>query len=403
MQSSYLKKKKLPDTPGVYFFKLGKEILYIGKATSLSDRVKSYFAKDLIVTRGPLVVDMVFRADKIDFIKTNSVLEALILENNLIKKHLPHYNTKEKDDRSYNYVIVTKEKYPRVLVVRGKEIKAGLPYLIRSQFGPYPNATQLREAMTLIRKVFPFRDRCELDQAKPCFNYQIGLCPGTCFNLISPKEYRKIIKHIELFLSSKTSRLIKKLEKEMKTYAKAKDFELAKNVRDTIFALQHIRDVSLIKENLTPTLSLEKERGQKEFRIEAYDAAHLAGSNNVGVMVVMENGELKKEDYRRFKIRNTVGNDLGALRWLVERRLKHTEWPLPDLIVVDGNLNQLNVVKGLTNIPVVAVTKDDRHKAKALVGPEDFVKKYQKEILAINSEAHRFAIAFHRQRRSAII
>ena len=135
----------------MYFFKLGKEILYIGKATSLSDRVKSYFAKDLIVTRGPLVVDMVFRADKIDFIKTNSVLEALILENNLIKKHLPHYNTKEKDDRSYNYVIVTKEKYPRVLVVRGKEIKAGLPYLIRSQFGPYPNATQLREAMTLIR------------------------------------------------------------------------------------------------------------------------------------------------------------------------------------------------------------------------------------------------------------
>jgi excinuclease UvrABC nuclease subunit len=418
MNSQDIRKYRLPDAPGVYFFKLGKEILYIGKATSLRDRVKSYFAKDLIATRGPLIVDMVFQADKIDFIQTNSVLEALILENNLIKKHLPHYNTKEKDDRSYNYVVITKEEYPRVLIVRGKELKAGVPYKIRSQFGPYPNATQLREAMNLIRKIFPFRDRCEPNQQKPCFNYQIGLCPGICFNLISPKDYKKIIKNIELFLSSKTSRLIKKLEKEMKAYAKSKDFEMAKKTRDTIFALQHIQDVSIIarEENQKSNFSrftLPRRRGgayatqnfTSDFphRIEAYDAAHLAGSNNVGVMVVMENGELKKSDYRKFKIQNTQGNDLGALKEMLERRLKHTEWPMPDLIVVDGNLNQVNVVKTLTKIPVVAVTKDDRHKAKALIGAEELVNKYQKEILRINSEAHRFAIAFHRQRRSAII
>ena len=202
MQSQHLKKQRLPDAPGVYFFKLGKEILYIGKATSLKDRVKSYFSKDLIATRGPLIVDMVFKADKIDFIKTNSVLEALILENNLIKKHLPKYNTKEKDDKSYSYIVITKEEYPRVLIVRGKELKLGLPYAVRSQFGPYPNASQLRESLSIIRKIFTYRDKCEPNQTKPCFNYQIGLCPGTCFNLISSKDYLKIIKNIELFLSS---------------------------------------------------------------------------------------------------------------------------------------------------------------------------------------------------------
>lgn len=401
MYSQDLKKHKLPDAPGVYFFKLGKEILYIGKATSLKDRVKSYFGKDLISTRGPLIVDMVFKADKIDFVQTNSVLEALILENNLIKQHQPKYNTKEKDDRSYNYIVITKEDFPRVLLVRAKEMEAGVPYEIRSQFGPYPSASQLRESLNIIRKIFPYRDRCGLNEVKPCFNYQIGLCPGTCFNLISKKDYSKTIKNIELFLSSKTSLLIKKLEREMKSLAKVKEFEKAKEARDTIFALQHIRDVSLIKEDLTPTLSLEKEREQR-FRIEAFDAAHLMGTNNVGVMVVWENGELKKSDYRKFKINESKGSDADALREMLSRRLVHTDWSAPDLIVVDGNMIQLNIVKKLTNIPVVAVTKDERHKAKALVGDAEAIKNYKKQILLINAEAHRFAIKYHRQLRSKI-
>jgi excinuclease ABC subunit C len=361
---------------------------------------------------------MVFKAYKIDFIKTNSVLEALILENNLIKKHLPKYNTKEKDDKSYSYIVITKEEYPRVLIVRGKEIKAGLSYDIKSQFGPYPNASQLRESVSIIRKIFTFRDKCELNQKKPCFNYQIGLCPGTCFNLISKKDYLKIIKSIELFLSSKTSLLIKKLEREMKAYAKERKFEEAKKTRDTIFALRHIQDVAVIKADQSqsdvnffgPRISsselrpdTQKSTSDRLFRIEAYDAAHLAGSNNVGVMVVMEDGELKKSDYRKFKIQNSKGSDVGALQEMLERRLKHTDWTLPNLIVVDGNLIQLNVAKKLMSIPLVAVTKDERHKAKAIIGAENLVKKYKKEILLINNEAHRFAIAFHRKRRSAIL
>lgn len=397
MNINDLKKKKLPDAPGVYFFKRGREILYIGKATSLRDRVKSYFTKDLIATRGPLIVDLIFQADRVDFIKTNSVLEALILENNLIKKYLPKYNTKEKDDKSYNYIIITKEEYSRVLIVRGKELKVGLPYKIRSQFGPYPNVTQLREAMSLIRKIFPYRDKCQVGQKSPCFNYQIGLCPGPCFYLISPKDYSSLIKNIELFLSSKTPQLIKKLEKDMVAYAREMFFEKAKQIRDMIFSLKHIRDVALIKESLSKNLDTN-------FRIEAYDVAHLSGSNNVGVMTVWENGELKKSDYRKFKIRKSRGSDTGALREILERRIKHTEWPKADLVVLDGNLMQLNVAKSIfKGISLVAVTKDDKHKAKAIIGEENLIRKYKKEILLINNEAHRFAIAFHRKKRNAII
>ena len=110
----------LPDKPGVYFFLKGKEILYIGKATSLRDRVKSYFGKDLIETRGPLIVDMVHKASKIEWQVTDSVLEALILEANLIKKHLPKHNTDGKSDKSFNYVCITKEELPKIVVVRGK-------------------------------------------------------------------------------------------------------------------------------------------------------------------------------------------------------------------------------------------------------------------------------------------
>ena len=116
MNIKSLSKFKLPDAPGVYFFLKGGKLLYIGKATSLKDRVKSYFVRDLIGTRGPLIVDMAFKATNLKFQKCDSVLEALILEANLIKKHQPYYNTKEKDDKSFNYVCVTKEKLPKYTV-----------------------------------------------------------------------------------------------------------------------------------------------------------------------------------------------------------------------------------------------------------------------------------------------
>ena len=164
MDSKIFKKLKLPDKSGVYFFLKNREIIYIGKATSLRDRVKSYLGKDLIETRGPILVDMISRADKIKWQTTDSVLEALILEAELIKKHQPKYNTKEKSDKSFNYVCITKphlrhgvngDGLPKVILVRGKNLE---PKLYKKVFGPYPNGMQLREALKIVRKIFPFLD-----------------------------------------------------------------------------------------------------------------------------------------------------------------------------------------------------------------------------------------------------
>jgi excinuclease ABC subunit C len=408
MQRQDLKSYKIPDSPGVYLFQKKREVLYVGKATSLKDRVKSYFNHDLLQTRGPLIADMIFQADRVKFTRTDSVLEALILEANLIKKYQPKYNTKEKSNKSFNYVIITKEAWPRVLVIREREIKKGLVYKIQEKFGPFTQGESLRQALKIIRKIFPFRDRCIPLIGKPCFNRQLGLCPGMCDGSISQKEYGKVIHKIKLLFSGKTEGLKKNLKQEMDLLAKNQEYEKANEIKKQIFALNHIQDVALVG---VDSIQYTVDSLQSDLRIEAYDIAHLSGTNNVGVMVVMENKELKKSDYRKFKIRNSQGNDIGALKEILERRLKHSEWLFPDLIVVDGGLAQLNIAKqiisqinqGFTLIDLVAVTKNEKHQPKAIIGGKNIIKKYKKEILLANHEAHRFALAFHRGKRNAII
>lgn len=396
MKYEFLKKLKLPDRPGVYFFKRGGDILYIGKATSLKDRVKSYFGKDLTGTRGPIISDMVFKADKVDFETTDSVLEALILEANLIKKHQPKYNTDEKDDKSFNYVCITKEVLPKVVTIRGRNLN---PETFYKTFGPYPHGMQLREAMKIVRRIFPFLDEKSKNYLE--FYKQINLAP----DLKDSTLYKQNIKNIILFFSGRKKQIFRNLKKEMKNYAKLREFEKAGEIKRQIFALQHINDVALLKNDSPhPNPLLIKERG--EFRIEAYDIAHMGGKNMSGVMVVIENSEANKNEYRKFKIRTQAdANDTGALTEVLERRLKHEEWRSPDLIVVDGSTAQINAAKKVLVktgklIPIVSVVKDERHKPKAIMGDESFAKKYKKEILLANSEAHRFAIAYHKNMRN---
>lgn len=396
--------QKIPDLPGVYFF-LGpkNKILYIGKATSLRNRVKSYFNADLIVTRGALVQQMVGDAVKIDFKVTDSVLEALILENNLIKKHLPHANTKEKDDKSFNHVIITKEKFPQVLLMRGKNIGTEIhQQFIKYDFGPYPQSSQLKEALKIVRKIFPFRDaRCKVGQGRPCFNRQIGLCPGVCTGEITEREYARTIQHIKLFFEGKKTALIRSLEKEMAGFANKQEFEKANKIKKTLFALSHIQDVALIKEDIVSS--------ENSFRIEAYDVAHLSGTNMTGAMVVVENGVLNKNEYRKFKIKSfDKANDVGALKEILTRRFAHPEWPMPNMLVVDGNEVQRKVAeetlfeifKKTLAIDIVSVVKNEQHKPRAITGRAEVVDKYQKEILLANNEAHRFVIAYHKKLRS---
>jgi excinuclease ABC subunit C len=439
MKQEFFKKLKLPDKPGVYFFlktspkpspgrrgrpfplqgKAGDEVLYIGKATSLRDRVKSYFGKDLIETRGPLLVDMIFQADKIDWQITDSVLEAIILEANLIKKHQPKYNTKEKSDKSFNFVCITKparnashsdaggEKLPKVLVVRGKNVKHSVFDKI---YGPFPNGSQLKEALKIIRRIFPFLD----DKSKNHYKFykQVYLVPDIS-NEKGIKQYKKNIQNLKLFFEGKKRKILKNLQKEMKEYAKMHEFEKAGEIKRQIFALQHINDVALMKYPYPASPYIGGGAKGGGGRIEAYDIAHMGGKNMVGVMVVLEDGEMAKNEYKKFRIRTQDNaNDTGALSEVLERRLAHKEWTYPNLIVVDGGVAQINATKKIIlrttlDISVVSVVKDEKHKPKAILGDDPrhggaskIITKYKKEILLANSEAHRFAIAYHKNLRA---
>jgi len=412
--------KSLPNTPGVYFFlgtpkcskggKKQKKILYVGKATSLKDRVRSYMSRTVLDIRGPLIEKMLAEFDDIKFQKTDSVLEALILEANLIKKYQPEANIKEKDNRSFNFVVITKEDFPRVLIVRGRELMSkrhfGINknlYDISYKFGPFPNGSQLKEAMKIVRKMFPFRDKCQAGGKRGCFNYQIGLCPGVCVGVITKKEYAKNIKNIILFFESNKKKLIKNLERQMKDFAKSKEFEKAQKIKKTIFTLNHIQDISLIKDNAVSRTVLDT----NSFRIEGYDIAHISGQNVVGVMTVVENGETKLSEYRKFKIKENPGvNDTKALSEVLTRRLVHIEWQMPDLIVVDGGVAQKKIMEKVlkeygVSIPVVSVVKNEYHKPKEILGDKRYLK-YEREILLSNSEAHRFAIGYHKKLRGEI-
>ncbi len=397
MRVQDFKHLKLPEAPGVYFFKdIKEEILYIGRATSLHDRVYSYFSNDLIATRGPLLVDMVTKASTVDFIQTDSVLEAIILESNEIKKYLPYFNTKEKDNRSYNFVVITDEEFPRVVIARGRTLdkldEKDLGYKIKYQFGPYPQGSLLRDALKIIRKIFPFRDAKAVLKHQESFYRSLGLSPDTG-SPDAKSEYQKTIRNLVLFFEGKKSKLIKTLENEMDGYAKSQEFEKARNVRNTLYALNHIQDVSLIK--------TEEDKNIEGFRIEAYDIAHMSGKDTVGVMTVVINGEPQKSQYKKFRISKDANNDTAGLREILTRRFTHPEWKSPDLIVIDGGVGQINTAKEVVkDIPVISIVKNEAHKPDHFLGDEKMVEQYGKYALLANSEAHRFAIAYHKKLRA---
>lgn len=436
-----LNKKKLPDAPGVYFF-LGTpqsdeggsgcgEILYIGKATSLRNRVKSYLSRDINATRGPKIVAMLSQVQDVKWRTTDSALEALLLEARLIKEYWPPYNTNEKDDKSWSYVIATKEKFPRILLVRERDLRERPEeYPVKWQFGPFLSKWVLTEALEIIRRIFPYRDTClpvkiGTKSSRTCFNAQIGLCPGVCVGTVTAKEYAVNVRNIKLFFEGKKKQLVRLMKKDIEVAAKKLEFERANDLKHKVFLLEHIQDITLLKHDWeqdsvlfaldsrlsrrqgAADLSLqtdEHELVSVAVRIEAYDVAHTAGKEVVGAMVVIENGEAKKSKYRKFIV-HSGNNDIQNLEEMLARRLRHTEWPWPQLIVVDGSDVQIRAAKKVLRAfgrqtVVVSVVKDARHQPKKLLGPAEVVSRYQKDILLANSEAHRFALDFHRKKRA---
>lgn len=394
----------LPDAPGVYFFCKGKKILYIGKATSLRSRVRSYFSSDIIETRGPRILTMLSEATRVHVEETGSVLEALILEAALIKKHQPKYNAKEKSDTSFNYVVITEEAFPRIFTLRHRELLQSSPTAYQKTFGPFPYGTQLKEALKIIRKIFPFRGKNDAplpsDRKRASRLYEeLGLSPRS--QELTVQEYKKTIRHIVLFFEGKKKQLLTTLQKEMKQYAKMRDFEQAQEIKRQVFALGHINDVALLQSET------QSSKNKTQTRIEGYDVAHISETARVGVMTVMENGELNKKEYRTFSIKTKDKGDTAGLAEILERRLAHHEWQLPKLIVVDGGVAQKNVAERILKdfgyqISVVAVTKNERHRPEKLLGNQKDILGNEQEILLVNNEAHRFAVKYHRARKNKI-
>ncbi|OIP79517.1 MAG: hypothetical protein CO002_00845 [Candidatus Portnoybacteria bacterium CG_4_8_14_3_um_filter_44_10] len=342
--------KKFPLSPGVYLFKDYKNrVIYVGRATVLRKRVASYFAKQLA---DPRIARMVNEAKKIDLRKTDNLLEAVILEANLIKRYWPKYNIREKDDRSFIYIVIPKKEWAYPLIIRGQQLNKRKPQKAHI-FGPFKSYSTAKNLLLILRKIFPW-STCRPSQTRPCFYYQIGLCPGKCADAISEKEYKKIINSLILLLKGKKDSVRKILRKTAPYKLKF---------------LNRIDDSILITKENSPweSGSPDENRSLRLGRIEGYDISHFAGKETVGAMIVFQNNEFDKTRYRLFKIRAAKPNDdLAAIEEMIGRRLKNKEWPYPDLILVDGGRTQIKTAEKVLsmhrlNIPVAGIAKPARY------------------------------------------
>ncbi len=363
-----------PKKPGVYFW-LGKnkEILYIGRATSLNSRLKQYFQKNIEAR----IAEMVEKAINLKFEESDNLLEAIILEAKYIKKYWPKYNVRDRDDRSFIYLVLPKTDFAKPLIIRGRDLGKFKSEKV-DIFGPYQSFYLLQSALRLIRRIFPY-SLCQIGSGKACFDYQIGLCPGACVNKISAQDYNKNIESIRLLLSGNKKILIRKLIKDNPAQ---------------LNGLKHLQDVSL--------LGKESDLNQSQaFRLEAYDISHHSGKESYGSMVVFENGEANKSEYRLFKIKEAPeADDERALLEVLSRRLKHEEWPKPDLILIDGGSPQIGfLTRALKqkniNLTFIGISKysgdkivfsSEMKKEKRLL-----VENLKSILLKAREEAHRFA------------
>lgn len=405
--------QKFPHAPGVYFFYDAKgTLIYVGKATSLRDRVKSYYAGKR--TFRPIEM-MMEQVSKIKIQQTDSVLEAVILEANCIHDLQPKYNVLGKDDKSWNYIVLTKEDYPQLKTMRQhdyvqltqKQIKEKFAYI----FGPYPGLNA-RATLKLLRRMFQV-SKCKGDEKRACLYYQMGQCLGVCIEEITPTQYKtKVIGPLVQFLKGNKKRLIKTLEKRMQKASDRQDFEEAARLRNQILQLQKIHDVALLNKSFFGNVGFEYRKSSMGIqRIEGYDISNLGSTGKVGSMVVFSHKEPLKSAYRKFKIKTVEGqSDVDCMEEVLVRRLKHPEWIYPQLFLIDGGKPQVNRVKRVLqtfgiDIPVVGIAKGPRRKkneftfsspSKTLI---HWVNDNQEVLIKVRDEAHRIAVKYQRSLR----
>ncbi|MCP6726431.1 MAG: UvrB/UvrC motif-containing protein [Patescibacteria group bacterium] len=394
----------IPNTPGVYAFKGAKEVIYIGKAARLKARIQNHFKQ-------PSYRDNLFmeQIKKVGYIETDSEIEALLLESQLIKKRTPKYNVMWKDDKNYFFVAITKETLPRVFITHQPKDKK-ITYI-----GPFVEGKPLKRTLRNLRKAFPYLTT-KTHTVRPCQYCHLNLCPG---NKPEITIYKKDIKNLTAVLKGKRTSVIRSLRKEMKESSKAHEYEKAGRLRDQIEDLEAIIAHSRILTPYYQRTPIDWDKTNKNLqkllntrknirRVEAYDISNIQGKEATGSMVVFENGKPAKSEYRKFKIHITgTPNDFAMMEELILRRLKHKEWKYPELMIIDGGKGQLSsTLKSMTKeqqkrIKVGAIAKKNNElffpqKREATL-LKDLSSGISNLILHIRDEAHRFAITYHRK------
>ena len=409
------KLKAIPDCPGVYLMKDEKgDVIYVGKAISLSRRIRSYFYPSGNDTKILVLSEQI---NDFEVIPVASEAEALILENKLIKEYQPKYNTNLKDGKSYPYLKITSEKFPSVQIVREKKDNKSI------YFGPFTNVKLLKETVRFLRKFYPVRN-CKKNiyngKTKLCTQFYIGMCSGPCENKISEEEYRKYIEGIVAFFKGSYREFEKKLRVWMYEAIRKLDFEKAEKLKQRLFLLEKMKEkfpfrdeetlFSYGEENVLFSLSRILNLKKIPYHIEGYDISNISGDLAVGSKVSFKGGIPDKKEYRRFKIKSVEGiDDYKMLQEVIGRRFDSPEERknLPDLILIDGGKGQLNsVIEKLKemeiNVPVISIAKKFEeiylpYKNLPLKLPDD--SPVLNLIKNIRNEAHRFAISYHRRLR----
>lgn len=433
--------KGFPIGPGLYFMKgAGDNVLYIGKAKNLRSRAGSYFqaASELIKARGPKIAEMIGKVESVDFLETETEVDAMLQEARLIKDIRPAYNTGLVDDKSFPYLqISTGQAFPCVSITRKPKSKGV------KLFGPFTNVKDLRAVMVVLQKIFKFRT-CALDikenDAKrrffrPCLLYSIKQCSAPCGAKIEKGEYKKIIKDLIKFLCSKRSVVLRELKRQMAEAAGAKEYEKAGMYRDRIRLIGRLDQRGVPDENVQPEVfASEPEKALQQLQsvlgmaepiriIEGVDVAHISGKESVGSLVKFIDGKPFKSGYRRFRIKTVKGiDDCAMIAEVVRRRYKYAlagEELWPDLLLVDGGLGQLHAAEnalrqmtesaaggggeGAVGTRIVALAKKEEAiymqggiKPLRLSGNSPARKLLQ----YVRDEAHRFAQHYHHLLRS---
>jgi excinuclease ABC subunit C len=435
------KLKALPREPGVYFHKDAQgTIIYIGKAAVLKNRVRQYFQ----TSRGRDVKTeaLVREIRDVDWVTVESEIDALFLEAELIRRYMPRYNILLRDDKAMSYIRIDYDSdYPTVATTR-RPLDDGARY-----FGPYSSTTSIRQALKLLRRVFPYATRRIVGQKRATLHYHLGLDPGLEEGRTSLDEYRSNLRKLMAYIEGKRVAIIRELEQEMKVAAKAQNFELAAKKRNQLNSLNRLshqiifsdrefmdisKDYALTE--LVDLLGLES----YPFRIEGYDISHMQGTDVVASMVVFNNGVSDKAEYRKFKTKINHNNDFYNMNETLNRRLSERNvkaWGKPSLVLIDGGKGQLDAAirarddQGQSQIPFIGLAKREEQiviqkpSAKpGLEGQSNVALNYEvlhklggfatesddfilvnvphstnliKLLQRVRDESHRFAVSYH--------